>query len=182
MAQEIETKVLDIDKGMIINRLSELGAAPKGERTKLTVNWYRKIGIEAGNDPWFLRIRSYNDDKHEVTWKAKSEIVGQVRKHKEINFMIDEPSKLSDLFEEIELENYAHQEKYRTSFILNDWQFDIDEYPKMPPFIEIEGQSEEHIMEAMRMLGIENNKTWTDGERTLIQNVYNLDWYKMKFD
>ncbi|MES2223513.1 MAG: CYTH domain-containing protein [Patescibacteria group bacterium] len=181
MAQEIETKVLDIHKDHIISKLKDLGAKEKGARTKLTVDWFRKIGITEGQDPWYLRIRSYDDNKHEVTWKAKSVIEGNIRKHKEINFMIEEPKQLKDLFEEIELENYAHQEKYRTSFTLKDWQFDIDEYPGMPAFIEIEGQSEEHINEAMELLDIKDNKTWTDGERTLVQDVYGLDWYKMKF-
>jgi len=51
----------------------------------------------------------------------------------------------------------------------------------MTPFIEIEGTSEEHVKEAMELLGVENNKTWAEGERTLIQNIYNLDWYKMNF-
>jgi predicted adenylyl cyclase CyaB len=116
-----------------------------------------------------------------VTWKAKSEILGTARKHKEINFEIEEPEKLTDLFSEIGLEQYAHQEKYRTTYKFKDWQFDIDEYPEMPAFIEIEGTSEEHVKEAMKLLGIENNKTWAEGERTLIQNIYNLDWYKMNF-
>lgn len=182
MTQEIETKVLDIDKDDIILKLNKLGAQEKDSRTKLTVNWFRKVGITEGQDPWYLRIRSYDDSKHEVTWKAKSEIQGNVRKHKEINFMIAEPEKLADLFEEIDLENYAHQEKYRTSFTLKDWQFDIDEYPGMPAFIEIEGHNMEHINEAMKLLGIESNQTWTDGERTLVQNVYKLNWYQMKFD
>lgn len=181
MTHEIETKVLDIEKDKIISKLQNLKAKENGSKTKLCVTWFRKIGVKEGEDDWFLRIRSYNDDRHEVTWKAKSEIIGQVRKHKEINFLIEEPEKLSDLFEEIGLEKYAHQEKFRTSFILDDWQFDIDEYPKMPAFIEIEGKSEDHIKEAMEMLEIKNNKTWTDGERTLIQNVYKLDWYNMSF-
>lgn len=181
MAHEIETKVLDIEKDTVISILKNLGAEEKGQKTKLSVTWFRKSGITEGQDPWFLRIRSYDDQKHEVTWKAKSEIIGQVRKHKEINFFINEPEKLSDLFEEIELEKYAHQEKYRTSFTLEDWQFDIDEYPGMPAFIEIEGTSEEHIKEAMEKLGIKTNKTWTAGERTLIQDIYKLDWYNMKF-
>jgi len=181
MAQEIEAKVLDINKDDVISKLEEFGAKEKGLRTKLTVDWFRKVGITEGQDPWYLRIRSYNDDKHEVTWKAKSEIQGNVRKHKEINFMIEEPDKLADLFEEIELENYAHQEKYRTSFTLNDWQFDIDEYPGMPSFIEIEGQSEEHVNEAIKMLNLEKNRIWAEGERTLVQDAYSLDWYNMKF-
>ncbi len=92
-----------------------------------------------------------------------------------------EPEKLSDLFEELGLEKYAHQEKDRVSFTLKDWQFDIDQYPKMSAYMEIEGKSEEHIHEALKLLHLENNKTSAQGERILIQETYGLDWYNMRF-
>lgn len=180
MAHEIETKVLDIDLEKIKEKLISLNATKISEN-RLIVDWYRLRGIKEGEDPWFLRIRSYSDGRHEVTWKAKSDILGTARKHKEINFDIAEPEKLGDLFEEIGLEKYAHQEKDRTSFIYKDWQFDIDIYPKMPAFMEIEGKSEEHVNEAIKLLGLEKNPTWAKGERILIQDTYNLDWYNMKF-
>ena len=180
MAQEIETKVLDIDREELLKKLFGLGAEKVSE-TRLAVDWYRPIGLSEGEESWYLRVRSYSGERHEVTWKAKSEIIGKVRKHKEINFLIDEPEKITDLFEELGLEKYAHQEKDRTTFKYKDWQFDIDVYPRMPAFIEIEGVSEEHIKEAMRLLGLENSRTWALGERTLIQNIYNLNWYDMKF-
>src|SRR6185369_6792866 len=100
---------------------------------------------------------------------------------KEINFNITEPQKLADLFEELGLEKYAHQEKNRKSFVLKDWQFDLDQYPKMPAYLEIEGKSEEHIKEALELLGLKNNPTWAQGERILIQETYGLDWYQMSF-
>jgi len=180
MAHEIETKVLDITKDSIIRKIKKLGGKG-GKREKLTVDWFRTVGVKNGEDLWYLRIRSYDNKKHEVTWKSKSKISGNVRKHKEINFLLDEPKKLADLFSEIDLENYAHQEKYRTSFVFKNWRFDIDEYPEMPAFIEIEGKSEKHVNEGLKLLGLENNKTWSGGERTLIEEVYKLDWYKMKF-
>ncbi|MEX1013731.1 MAG: CYTH domain-containing protein [Candidatus Paceibacterota bacterium] len=180
MAHEIETKVLDIDSEKIQNKLLSLGAK-KIKDTKLVVNWYRPVGTKEGEDLWFLRIRSNSEGVNEVTWKAKSDIMGKVRKQKEINFNIQQPEKLSNLFEEIGLEKYAHQEKNRISFEYEDWIFEIDSYPNMPAFLEIEGNSESHIKEAMELLKIENNRTWTDGERTLIQDVYNLDWYDMEF-
>ncbi len=180
MAHEIETKVLDINLDSVKEKLISLGAK-KIQETRLVVDWYWTRGTKAGEEPWFLRIRSYSDDKNEVTWKAKSDILGTARKHKEINFLINEPEKLGDLFEEIGLEKYAHQEKDRISFVYKDWQFDIDQYPDMPAFLEIEGNSEEHIKEAMALLGLENNRTWAKGERILIEEVYSLDWFNMKF-
>ena len=180
MAHEIETKVLDVDFEQLKTKLVNLGAK-KTQETRLIVDWYRIKGIKEGEDPWFLRIRSNSGGKYEVTWKAKSDILGTARKHKEINFLISEPEKLADLFEELGLEKYAHQEKDRTSFSLKNWIFDIDQYPKMPAYLEIEGDSEENVKEAIKLLGLEKKATWAKGERILIQNTYGLDWYNMKF-
>ena len=180
MNYEIETKVLDIDEKTLKEKFLSLGAR-KVQDTRLVVDWYRTKGVKNGEDKWFLRIRSDSEGKHEVTWKKVSKILGTARKHKEINFLIEEPEKLSDLFEEIGLEKYAHQEKDRVSFMHKDWRFDIDQYPKMPAFLEIEGKSESHVKEAIKLLGLEKNRTWADGERTLIENIYKLDWYNMNF-
>jgi len=180
MAHEIETKVLDIDSAVLRQKLASLGATQTKE-TRLVVDWYHPKGTIEGEDPWFLRIRSDSTGKHEVTWKAKSEILGVVRKHKEINFYIEDALALVDLFEELGLEQYAHQEKDRVSYELKNWHFDIDQYPNMPAYLEIEGTSEEHVQEAMKLLGVENNATWAKGERILIQQTYNLDWYNMRF-
>lgn len=180
MSQEIEVTILDINKEEIENKLKSIGAE-QTQNTRLIVDWFRIKGIKEGEDPWFLRIRSNSNGKHEVTWKAKSTTEGIVRKHKEINFLIDEPTKLTDLFEELNLEKYAHQEKDRISYKYKDWSFDIDTYPNMPPYMEIEGSSDEQIKEVIQILNLENNRTWNKGERILIQDVYNLDWYDMKF-
>ena len=180
MAHEIETKVLDIDAVAIVKKLSKLGAK-KIKETRLAVTWYRLKGVKEGEDIWFLRIRSDSSGTHEVTWKAKSDILGTARRHKEINFKIAEPEQLADLFLELGLEAYACQEKGRTSFVLKDWRFDLDQYPQMPPFLEIEGKSEENVKDALGLLGLEKNKTWAKGERILIQEIYSLDWYNMKF-
>lgn len=180
MAHEIETKVLDIEAPEIRQKLTSLGARQTKD-TRLVVDWYRPKGTVEGQDPWFLRIRSDSEGKHEVTWKAKSEILGVARKHKEINFYIEDASALADLFEELGLEQYAHQEKDRLSFELKDWHFDIDQYPGMPAYLEIEGTSEEHVQEALKLLGVDRHRTWAEGERTLIQQIYGLDWYDMQF-
>lgn len=64
---------------------------------------------------------------------------------------------------------------------LKDWTFDIDQYPGMPAFLEVEGPSEMSVKNAISLLGLESNKTWAKGERILIQDIYGLDWYEMRF-
>ncbi len=180
MAHEIETKVLDINPKAVVKKLAALGAK-KVSDTRLAVSWYRLKGVKEGEDPWFLRIRTNSEGVNEVTWKAKSDILGTARRHKEINFTVLEPEKLAELFLEIGLEKYAYQEKDRTSFTYKKWRFDMDQYPNMPAFLEIEGTSEKSVRDAVTLLGLSANRTWAKGERILIQEIYGLDWYDMRF-
>lgn len=85
------------------------------------------------------------------------------------------------MFEELDLEKYAFQEKDRISWNLQNWRFDLDQYPGMPAYLEIEGQSDQHIREALDLLGLEKKETSSEGERILIQKKYGLDWYSMHF-
>lgn len=180
MEKEIEIKVLDIDTKSLIERFVLMGAV-KEQEVRLSVNWFRLKGIKEGEDNWFLRIRSSSEGKHEVTWKGKSNILEKAREHQEIIFFVQEPEKISELFKKIGLEKYAFQEKDRISFSYLDWKFDIDQYPGMPAFLEIESNSEDNIKKAIKLLELEDKQTWVDGERTLIQNIYKLNWYNMKF-
>ena len=53
--------------------------------------------------------------------------------------------KAGNMFLEFGMELYAHQEKYRVSFSYKDWRFDLDQYPGMPAYLEIEGKNEDGI-------------------------------------
>ena len=105
---EIETKVLEVERDEIEKKLNALGAKKISEE-RLTVDWYGPKGLtHDGDDPWFLRVRTYGaTGKHEVTWKAKSDILGTARKHKEINFTVSDFSQAGDLFDELDLEKYV---------------------------------------------------------------------------
>jgi adenylate cyclase class 2 len=180
VSSEVETKILNIDSTSLKKTLRKL-KAKKVQEIRLKVTWYRKIGWGEGDDEWFLRIRDYGDEKYEVTWKAKSLVEGIARKHKEINFFVNDSAQTEQLFEELGLEKYAFQEKGRISWVLKKWRFDLDQYPGMPACLEIEGRSDEHIREAIKLLDLGKKETSSEGERVLIQKKYGLNWYEMRF-
>ncbi len=180
MNYEVETKVLDVDGKDISSRLDVLGAK-KILDTKYIVDWFRTKGSAEGDDQWYLRIRTDSAGRSELAWKGLSEVLGDSRKHREINLALEKPDEVADLLLEIGLEKYAHQEKYRTSWVLKDWRFDLDTYPDMPPYLEIEGKDEAHIQQALMLLELQKHKKDTTGERILIQEQYGLDWYNMSF-
>ena len=179
---EIETKILEVDKDSIEKKLESLGANKISEQ-RLAVDWYGPKGTPHDGDvPYFLRIRTYGvTGKNEITWKGKSDILGTARKHKEINFTVSSAISAAALFEELGLEKYAHQEKDRVSWTLKEWQFDHDQYPGMPAYLEIEGTSEEHIQEAIQLLDLKNHLTSSEGETALIEKHYGLNWFDMHF-
>lgn len=178
--KEIEISVLEIDKSKTIAKLKVLGAK-QTQKELLKVYWYCYIGDNPEDLPWFLRVRSYSDKKFEVTWKSRSRKDSHSRSHKEINFIVNNIHEIKEFFEAIGMEMYAHQEKERISFTLKDWKFDIDTYPNIPTYIEIEGINNKHIQEALKLLGLQNNPIWNQGERLLIDNYYHKNWYDLKF-
>lgn len=177
---EIETKILEINEKEVAKKLESLGAE-KIQDVILKVDWFSLPDLLKENHPWYLRVRSYSSGKTEITWKGKPEITGAVRKVREINVLVDDHKKTKMLFESLGLVCYAHQEKKRTSWKLNGAQFDMDTYPKMPTYLEIEAGSEKKIISMIKKLNLEKFQTWNYGEKKLIIEKYKLNWYDIRF-
>lgn len=180
MPHEVETKILGVDPRDVAQKLAALGAE-KILDTTLTVDWFRPAGLRDGDDAWYLRVRSTSEGKSEVTWKGKSQVLGASRSHREINVSVDDHQKTAELFMAIGLEKYAHQEKHRTSWQHAGWRFDLDTYPNVPPYLEIEGRDEAHVQEAIALLGMQAHEAYPGGERVLIQEKYGQNWHEMRF-
>lgn len=177
---EIETKILEVDVNKVKEKMLELGAE-NVLNTRLSVDWFKAPEHKEGEYPWFLRIRTDSEGHSEVTWKGKREHLGVSSTKKEINLQIPDLKACEELFLGIGLELYGHQEKNRISWKYKNWRFDLDQYPNMPAYLEIEGESEESIQQAIKLLQLENKIATPKGERDVIENNYKLDWYNMRF-
>lgn len=179
--QEIETKILEVDPEVIEKRLNDLGAK-KILTVRFSVDWFAPKGEGKGFREWYLRIRRRSDGIAEVTWKGNMTHVGIVKSAREIHFETQHPEKMEELFFALGLMPYAHQGKDRTSWTFKQWRFDLDQYPGIPPYLEIEGTSEAHIREAIALLGIEHHEVSNEGERTIIENHYHRNWSALSFE
>ncbi|MEI7579462.1 MAG: hypothetical protein WCJ58_05510 [bacterium] len=177
---ENEISILEIDKKQIVALLEKLGAV-KTQQVLLKVWWYCTKGDDPEHLPWYLRVRSYNDKNFEVCWKALSKTKSHSRYHTEINFHVDDLAALKHFFENIGMEFYAYQEKERISYTLKTWRFDIDTYPGIPTYLEIEGKTNKSLIQAIKLLNLTTNPTWNQGERILIDKHYQKNWYEMRF-
>ncbi len=177
---EIETKILEINIDEIRARIEALGAEKIGE-ARLFVDWYQPKNTVKGKEAWYLRIRNTFDGGYELTWKGKEEAENGIRSVREIHFHLHDHEQMRELLEVFGMELYAHQEKDRSSWRLGQVRFDLDTYPGIPPFLEIEGPDIESVETMIKTLGLSSNERWADGERTLIDGKYKVDWSAMRF-
>lgn len=179
--KEVERKVLEVSVEEIKTKLLALNAK-ETQNTKMVIDWFGPKGLtHNGDDPWYLRIRKFGDDYSEISWKSLPVFVGNTRQSEEVTVEVKNSNVAKDLLKGLNFENYAHQEKIRNSFVLEDWIFDLDQYPGMPPYLEIEGKDHIHVDKAVKMLGLENHIQISEGEKKLIEEKYGLNWRNMSF-
>ncbi|MDD5177883.1 MAG: CYTH domain-containing protein [Candidatus Nanoarchaeia archaeon] len=146
MAQEFETKVLNIDVVKIVKKLEELGA--KREKEIL----YRRFvfTLDSPNDEW-IRLRE-DGENATITYKFKA---GQgINETEEIEVMVDDFEKAAELLSKLKFKEKIYQENKRILFKLKNVEFAVDFWPNIPALLEIESNNEEKVKESLRHLGL----------------------------
>jgi len=99
---------------------------------------------------------------------------------KEIEINVSNFETANKLIEEM---GYYHKklvEKKRTSYIIGDTKIEIDEWPLIPPYIEIEGKDEKTIYEIAQALGYKKEETRImNTEDVYLENNLDLTSYEI---
>lgn len=168
--KEIECRFLEIDKELLTKKLRELGAKDGGENfIKETVIYDKELKWR--DEQKFVRIRQ-EGQKTKLTYKDQK--IQTVDGTFEIEFGIDDYAKAELLFKKIGLWPFRHQEKKRHSFKLEGVTIDIDTWPMIPTYVELEGESEDDLKKVAKMLGLDWAKADFHNARWVIENVYNI--------
>ncbi len=176
--REIEVKFLEIDKEALIKKLRALGAKDSGDDFLKEAIFYDKEGKWQYDQVKFVRIRQIKTGIF-VTFKHKE--THSITGTKEIEFTVDNFQKVKDFLQEIGLVFFREQEKRRHKFILGEVIVDIDTWPSVPTYVELEGPSEEAIKDAAEKLGFD----WAEAEfglaHDVIEGKYNIPVRKLKY-
>jgi len=177
MNKEIEARFLNIDKKKLTDQLTALGATDKGEVMLTEVIFYD----EDNNWPdegRFVRIRS-TGDMTKLTYKHnKAQTVDSAR---EIEFAVPDAELAEQFLTSIDLVAFRHQEKKRHTFELNGVTIDIDTWPKVPTYVELEGPSEEALKSIAESLGFHWTDAVFDDARAIIQDRYHIPMGTMRW-
>lgn len=173
MKTEYEIRVLEINKEEIINKLKKLGATKKGEfKQKRYV--YDLVPKQEGK---WIRLRTNGKI---ITLTYKNIISNTIDGTKEIELEVEDFEKANEFLEKIGFKNRSYQENRRIQYVLDDVEIDIDSWPMIPTYLEIEGKSERDIMSIKNKLDIDENKVTTLNCNDIYKQIYKIDISKIK--
>jgi len=170
MNKEIEARFLDIDKPALVEKLVRLGAVDKGDKLLTEVIFYDADGAWHA-ERRFVRLRTVDDDTT-LTYKSNKEQT--IDSAREIEFTVPDADLAEQFLENIGLVAARHQEKSRHTFELNGVTIDIDTWPRVPTYVELEGSSEESIKAAAGLLGFAWEDAVFDDARAVIESRYDI--------
>lgn len=177
MHTEYEVRILNIDKEEVVEKLNKLNATFEWDELQRR---YVYDFIPKVDNKW-IRLRT-NGKKTTLTIKnlVSSEIDGT----QELEIEVDSFERTNLILKELGYEAKGYQENRRRQYLLNGVEIDIDSWPLIPTYLEIEGPSEEAVYNAVSALGFEIDGTTTrDVEGIYLDYGHNLDEiYNLKLE
>ena len=178
MNTEIEERVLEIDKDKVIAKLEELGAKKIGD-------WHQKRYvydfIPKRENEW-IRLRT-NGKETTLTYKniESKDISGT----KELEIVVSDFEETNQLLKIMGYTPRSFQENLRTRYYLDHIEIDIDTWPLIPTYLEIEGNSEEDVKRVEKLLELNESKVTTMNCQDIYLEEYGIDINQieeLKFD
>ncbi|MCA9301166.1 CYTH domain-containing protein [Candidatus Nomurabacteria bacterium] len=149
---EFEAKFLNINIDEVRVKLKGIGA-----ELKTPMRMMKRVTIDNGlmkSKNAFLRVRD-EGDKVTLTYKQFDEL--SVEGAKEIELAVGDFDKMIALLKVVGLPHRSFQESKRETWQFEDVEIMIDEWPWLPPYIEIESDSEDKIKDFSSLIGLDWN-------------------------
>ena len=171
--EEIELTYIDIDTNVIEKKLIELNAIKTGDfHYKRIIFDYPDFRLD--KDSSWVRLRD-EGDKITLTFKQR---LGEDLRNKltgddgmyEREIIVNDFESTREILLKIGLIEKMYQENKRRRYILNNVEFDIDTWPLLEPYLEIEGSSWKEVYNAVEIIGLKKE----DGKKFSANQIYRL--------
>ncbi|VVB81807.1 CYTH domain protein [uncultured archaeon] len=173
MQIEFEVKILDIDVAGIQKKLAELNAKKQFDRLM-------RRYIFQFNPPVKGRWIRLRDDGSRITLAVKEiEDESKIEGTKEVEVAVGDFEKTRELLQELGFRPKAYQENRRIHYELGGCCIELDFWPKIPAYLEVEGASKEAVEDAVKKLGFDLSQTTTISNMS-VYNKYGLDIFDFK--
>ncbi|MEU5356107.1 CYTH domain-containing protein [Streptomyces albidoflavus] len=165
---EYEAKALDIDPVKTARLITEAGGIRRsGPRL---MRRYLYDTLPATPNRW-VRLR---DTGAGTTLCVKQIATDAVDGTHETEVTVDSFEEASQLLGLIGLTPRGYQENRRTSYTLGPARLEIDAWPRIPPYLEIEADDADQVWETAAVLGIDRDRL-TSVNTTKVYALYGID-------
>jgi len=165
---EFEERILEIDVDETIQKLESLGAKKVGE-------WFQKryvYDFTPKRENEWIRLRT-NGEVATLAYKnvEKNTVDGT----KEIEVEVSDFNETNELLNVLGYEAKGYQENKRIRYMLDDVEIDIDSWPMIPTYMEIEAESEERVKEIENKLGVDTSKITALNCDDIYRDIYGIE-------
>ena len=167
--EEIEVRFLEIDVDDLIQQLEKLGAQKNSDSQ---FDEWVYVRPEWDDISGRVRIRS-DGQKSQIAYKETRQ--GTDKGNVEIEFEVSDPDRAVKFMDKMGLEFKRHQQKRRIAYHLDGVSIDIDFWPKIPPYVEIEAVSLKEIEKTAKKLGLEMENACTLDAMQVIRQIYKIE-------
>lgn len=184
MDTEIEAKWLNIDHNEIREKLRACGAElvqPERLMTRKVFDYEDKRLEKIGG---WVRVRN-EGDKTTMSYKQLNDRT--LHGTKEVTVIVDDFDKACGFLESIGLMFNSYQETRRESWKIGDTEIELDTWPWIPSFLEIEAPSEDELKVTAQKLELDYADALHGSVETAYQAVYDVteeeidNWEEIKF-
>lgn len=185
--EEIEVKFLNIDTGEMQKKLAKIRARKTGEF------FYRRRVFDypdwrLDNEHSWLRLRD-EGDQVTLSFKKRLGIKGHDGKSsddgmEEVEITVNDFEKTTILLLKLGFIEKHYAENKRIRWMKDDVEFDIDTFPELEPYLEIEAPSWGKIDEAIQMLGLDpaEKKIFSTNQVYALKGIQVSDYSRLAFD
>jgi adenylate cyclase class 2 len=164
---EHEARILDIDPDATEQLILDKGGRKIGERFMRRYVY----DITPGDESRWIRLRDNGDGATLTVKQITSDAIDGTH---EIEVRVDDFVATNALLGVLGFIAKAYQETKRISFVLDSAQVEIDTWPRIPPYLEIEAGSKDEVIRVAALLGYTNADL--TGENTIkIYAWYGID-------
>lgn len=172
MQIEYEVRILEIDKDKIISKLEELGA----KRIFDDIQKRYVYDYNPSETNKWIRLRT---NGRKSTLAIKEVTSNKIDGTKELEIEVSDFEKTKDILSELGYEYRSYQENHRIQYLLDDVEIDIDTWPMIPTYMEIEGL-ECKINDIIEKLGFKKEDAISLDVQSIYKDIYNIDIMNIK--
>lgn len=168
MHTEYEVRVLEIDKERLEKELIDLGAKKVSD-----YDYRRKIyNFNPKDDKKWIRLRT---DGKKTTLTIKKLESLEIDGTKEIEIEVSDFDETDRILNELGYKSHTYQENRRTRYILDEVELDIDSWPYIPTYLEIEGKDVKSVEKIIERLSVDKTKVTSVDVQGVFKKFYNID-------